>query len=232
MLGEMPGEPVSLLARQANGGLRNGPPIAFDLDISKSAKLYLIVQDALSTAPDKAAPLWVQPELIGPGGVTPLSALKPVEASGLRGDSSATHIAGAERDAPALRVKLASVLVYDIGGQGFTRFTGAPGHEALPLAQGETVLARFFVFDRQPDMDRLAPPGPATPLPAGPALKTATETVERVYWYALGRAPSAGERRIAEGALRDAANPARPSAEGLADLLWSVMMTPEFQLVR
>ncbi len=39
-------------------------------------------------------------------------------------------------------------------------------------------------------MDRLTPSRPETPLPAGPALKTAAEVVDRVFWYALGRAPS------------------------------------------
>jgi len=101
-----------------------------------------------------------------------------------------------------------------------------------PVLQGESVLARFFVFDRQPGMDRLVPPNPETPLPAGPVLKSEAECVDRVYWYALGRAPTPGERGIAEAALHDPAHPSKPSADGLADLLWSVMMTPEFQLVR
>jgi hypothetical protein len=231
MLGELPPEPVSLVARQANAG--RGAPIPFDVDISKANKLYLIVQDSLSTAPDKAAPLWVQPELVGPDGVTPLSALKPLDRSGLREDASAITITGvAEKDVPALRVKLLSVVVYDIAGKGFTHFKAAPGHEALPLSQGESVQARFFVFDQQPSMDRLIPPNPETPLPAGPTLKTVAETVDRVYWYALGRAPTAGERRVAQAALRDPRRPSTVSADGLADLLWSVMMTPEFQLVR
>ena len=110
MLGELPPEPVSLLGRQMNNIGRAPPPVEtpahqrwrgrqtagpvqtspapFDVDISKSQKLYLIVQDSLSTAPDKAAPLWVQPELIGPAGVTPLSALKPLNRSGLRKTTS------------------------------------------------------------------------------------------------------------------------------------------------
>ena len=81
-------------------------------------------------------------------------------------------------------------------------------------------------------MDRLVPPNPEKPLPAGPVLKTAAETVDRVYSYALGRAPSKAERRVAEEALRKPGRGSKPSAEGLADLLWSVMMTPEFQLIR
>jgi len=232
MLGELPPEPVGLVARQVNSTAK-GAPIPFDVYISQSNKLYLIVQDSLSTAPDKAAPLWVQPELVGPNGTTPLSALKPLDVFGLRADSPAPTIAGiADKDIPALRVKLSSVLVYDIAGKGFTRFKASPGHEAVPLSQGETVLARFYVFDKQPSMDRLVPPTPETPLPGGPVLNTVDETVDRVYWYALGRAPSPAERRIAGEALRDSRGGSKPSADGLADLLWSVMMTPEFQLIR
>jgi hypothetical protein len=77
-------------------------------------------------------------------------------------------------------------------------------------------------------MDRLLPPAPGTPLPTSPELTTASQAVERVFWYALGRAPTAAERRIATRALGDEP---RPSAEGLADLLWAVLMKPEFQLI-
>jgi hypothetical protein len=58
-----------------------------------------------------------------------------------------------------------------------------------------------------------------------------SDLVDRVFWYALGRAPSAAERRTAEAALIERARPGRPSAEGLADLLWAVLMKPEFQLI-
>ena len=55
--------------------------------------------------------------------------------------------------------------------------------------------------------------------------------VDRVYWYALGRAPSGDERAIALEALVDSTRPGRISAEGVADLLWAVMVKPEFQLI-
>jgi mono/diheme cytochrome c family protein len=220
MLGDLPPEPRALYAAQANAGRAAAAP--FDLDISNSDKLYLIVQDSLSTAPDKAAPIWAKPELVGPDGATPLSALTPLDRSPLRDEPSAEQ----------LPVKLNSVVVYDIAGKGFTHFRAAPGHEPSKLGQGETVLARFFVFDRQPAMDRLVPPNAETPLPPPPVLKTAAEAVDRVYWHALGRAPSPAERQIAEAALRDPNHPGKPSPDGLADLLWSVLMTPEFQLIR
>jgi hypothetical protein len=202
------------------------------VDVSNSQKLYLIVQDSLSTAPDKAAPLWIDAELSGPAGTTPVSALTPLDGSGLRENNSLLSIAGGPENGSGLRVKLSSVVVYDIAGKGFTSFKGATGFEALPLVQGETVQARFFVFDREPGMDRLAPPNPETPIPPEAVLQTVSEAVERVYWYALGRAPSIAERRVAAAALRNPADLRKPAADGLADLLWAVMMTPEFQLIR
>ena len=151
----------------------------------------------------------------------------------LRDDSSPIMLAGSKAPVTdALRVKLNSVLVYNIGGKRFTRFNGAPAMENVQMNQGEGVTARFFVFDQQPSMDRLVPPNAKTPLPPGPVLKTIPEVVDRVYWYALGRAPSATERKIAAAALRDPVRPERPSADGLADLLWSLTMTPEFQFIR
>jgi hypothetical protein len=229
MLGELPPEPAALLARQMTAV--RSEPAPFEVDVSKSEKLYVIVQDALSTAPDKAAPLWIRAELSGPGGTLALSELRPLDSGGMRDNGSAFSIAGSAETSSALRVKLSSTLVYDIEGKGFTTLRGATGFEAVPLIQGETVQARFFVFDRQPSMDRLAPPNPETPVAANPVLKTAADAVDRVYWYALGRGPSDAERRVAEGALRDPGSK-EPSADGLADLLWAVMMTPEFQLIR
>ncbi len=226
MLGELPPEPQSLYSKEVvvSSSQNSASPPAFDLDVSQSKKIYLIVQDALSTASDKAAPVWIQPEFDGPNGKTPLSALQPVDASGLRDGNGPITL-------PGLRIKLASVLVYNIAGKGFTRFHSGPGFEETQLAQGERVQARFFVFDQQPDMDRLVPPHPEAPLPTGPALKTIEQTENWVFRYALGRPPSSGEKRIADAVLRQPGRPGSPSAQGLSDLLWAVTMKPEFQLI-
>ena len=122
--------------------------------------------------------------------------------------------------------------MYDIAGKGFTRFRAVAGLENVAaLAQGENVQGRFLIFDTEPDMDRLVPPSPATPLPAAPPLTAIPQVVDRVFWYAFGRAPSADERVLAERALHDPARPGRATADGLADLLWAVTMKPEFQLI-
>jgi hypothetical protein len=261
MLGVLPPEPVSLFSRQVSGDpfrppapvpLNSAtgaqilpvipvvppqpppPPVPFRIDISHSQKLYLLVEDNLSTAPDKAAPIWLHAFFTASDGSrTPLIALRPVSIGDLREDNSPIVPLNTKEAVPdALRVKFPSELVYDISGRGFVSFEGIPFFEDKPLIQGEGVSGRFFVFDQKPSLDRLAPPTPETPVPSLPVLKTSAEAVDRLYWYLLGRAPSPAERRGDIAALHDAANPGRPSAAGLADLLWSVIMSPEFQFIR
>ena len=162
---------------------------------------------------------------------TPLTSLTPLDESALRVASGPVVLDDATF-ASGVRVKTPSRLVYDVSGRGFTRLRGVAGLEnTSALAQGETILGRFLIFGTEPDMDRLVPPAPGTPLPPGPRLTTATQVVDRLYWYALGRGPSAEERTIALAALTDSTRARRMSAEGLADLLWAVMMKPEFQLI-
>jgi hypothetical protein len=57
--------------------------------------------------------------------------------------------------------------------------------------------------------------------------KDGAELVHWVYHHALARDPSAGELAAATELLG-----AKPSAESTADLLWAVMMQPEFLFVR
>jgi hypothetical protein len=210
------------------------PPVPFRIDVSRSQKLYLIVEDNLSTAPDKAAPIWLHAYFTAADGArTPLTALRPVAAGGLREDGSPiVPLNTKEPVTDALRVKFPSELLYDISARGFVSFEGIPIFEDKPLIQGEGVSGRFFVFDQKPSLDRLAPPTPETPVPSLPVLKTSAEAVDRAYWYLLGRAPSPEESRVGIAALRDPRDPGRPSAAGLSDLLWSLIMTPEFQFIR
>jgi hypothetical protein len=189
------------------------------------------VQEQGSNVPEVIQPAWAQAEFVGPEGVTTLSSLTPSDGSGLRSGTGPIQVAGGNGD--GVRVKNPSVLVYDIAGRGFSQFRGIIGLENKQSDIGATLnpATRFFVFDAAPDMERLIPPLPGPPLPYAPTLTTVVDTIDRVFWRALGRAPTLEERRIADAALRDPAKGARPSAEGLADLLWAIVMKPEFQLI-
>jgi hypothetical protein len=228
LLGDLPAEPVSLYNRSVAG--RNAASSRFDIDISRASALWLVVQEAGSNAPEVVQPAWAQAELIGPAGPVPLSSLTPRDAAGLRSGTGTVTVPGA--DGGGVRVKNPSVLVYDIAGRGFTRLRGVVGLENARADIGSTLnpQVRFFVFEAAPDMERLIPPAPGTPLPAPAPVATAAEAIDRVFRQLLGRAPSAAERRLAEETL-GAAGGDRPPAPALADLIWAVTMKPEFQFV-
>jgi hypothetical protein len=225
LLGELPAEPVSLFNRAVAG--RNAASSPFDVDISRASALWLVVQETGSNAPEAVLPAWAQAELSGPSGTTALSALTPRDAAGLRAGTGPLTVPTA--DGTGVRVKNPSVLVYDIAGKGFTRLRGVVGIENARADIGSTLnpSVRFFVFDAAPDMERLIPPAPGTPLPPPPTLATTAAVIDRVFWHLLGRAPTPAERRIAADAL----GPSRPSASALADFIWAVTMKPEFQFV-
>ncbi len=232
MLGELPPEPLSLYNRTVAG--RTATSSAFDVDVSHATTLWLVVQENGSNVPEVLEPVWAQAELVGPAGVTPLSSLTPLDGAGLRQGSGPLRVSAS--DGTGLRVKNPSVIVYDVAGKGFTRLRGIIGLENPASEIGSTLnpQIRFFVFDAAPNMERLVPPAPAPPAatpPPDPMLSDITAAIDRVFRHALGRRPSAAERRVAENALRDPARGRRPSPQGLADLLWAMTMKPEFQLI-
>ena len=229
MLGELPPDTLSIYNRTVAG--RNASSSAFEVDVSRATKLWLIVQEGGSNVPEVVQPAWAQAEFSGPSGVTPLSALQPLDPSGLREGAGPVKVPSA--DGAGVRVRNPSVLVYDISGRGFTTFRGVIGIENPQSEIGSTLnpQIRFFVFDAEPDMERLLPPAPGAPTPAPPSLHSSSEAVDRVFRHALGRAPSDAERRAAEEALKDPRGSTKPYAAGLADLLWAIFMKPEFQLI-
>jgi hypothetical protein len=216
MLRQTPPAPLAVFDASYSG--RAAVPI--DLDVSKMTKLWLLVEDTGSYSPDKLETIWGKAGFDGPNGRTDLAELKPVDGSGLR-----------QAVADGVPVKTPSRLVYDIAGKGFTRFYALAGVDNKVITSDLNPRLRFMIFDREPDTERLTPVAPGNPVPGPPELKTSKDVVERVFRYALGRAPSAKELDASESALFDAAHPDQVSAEGLADLLWAVMMKPEFQLI-
>jgi hypothetical protein len=202
------------------------------VNIASQSSLWLLVQEQGSNDPERVRPVWAGAELVDAAGrVIPLASLTPVSLAGLRSGSGPVEVNGTTVE--VLRVQNPSVLHYDIAGRGFTEFRGVMWLENARADIGATLdpQVRFFVFGEPPNLDRLIPPLAGAPLPPPAPVSTAAEAVDRVFRHALGRAPTDEERTIAEAALHDPANPGRPSAEGLASLLWAVLMTPEFQFI-
>ena len=104
---------------------------------------------------------------------------------------SIVHVCANPR-AARLPVKNPSRLVYDISGRGFTRFRGSLDVDNSRAEIGSTLnpSLRFFVFDAEPNMNRLLPPADGMPLPGPAPVSTARAAVDHIFWSVAGRGPS------------------------------------------
>jgi hypothetical protein len=230
LLGQLPDDPRSLYMRAVEG--RRATSSRFVVDVRGVDTLWLVVEEAGSNVPAAMLPAWADAELVGPSAGARLADLKPLDARGLRDGAGPIAVPASRGD--GIRVRNPSVVAYDIAGRGFTELRGVIGLENRRADIGATLnpALRFYVFGVEPNLDRLRPAMPGDPQPPPETVATAGEAVNRVYEHLLGRAPTPAERRVAEAALRAPDGGDRPSPEGLADLLWAVLMMPEFQLIR
>ena len=136
---------------------------------------------------------------------------------------NATMKLPAEATAAAHKFVRASLVISD----PLMRSLGRPNREQVVTTRGEvlTTLQALDLSNGQSLTDT-AGRGAANLIRELPGAD-AGALAETVYRKALGRAPTADEKATA----RDLVG-APASAEGLADLLWSVFMLPEFQLIR
>jgi len=221
MLDQLPPAPPNLF----DSGRVTSKPVTVDIDISDVRELRLLTADQGSYSPERALAAWMDAVLIGANGETALSSLQPKSGQFTRGPvtlEERTH-------ADALRTTLPSELIYDIAGTGYTRLRATVGLDDACRKDDISPGVRFFVFKDKPDPERLVRLDPATPVPALPRVFAKEQLVSTLFQYMLGRAPSAGERRLSAAMLANGG--AKIKAEGLADLLWAIAMQPEFQLI-
>jgi mono/diheme cytochrome c family protein len=107
------------------------------------------------------------------------------------------------------------------------RSLGRPNREQVVTTRGDvlTTLEALDLSNGQEFNDTLTR-GAAGLLKSRPGA-TADELADRIYLKALGRRPSDRERAAARELVGTP-----PTAEGLADLLWVILVLPEFQLIR
>jgi hypothetical protein len=176
--------------------------VSFDIDVSGAKGLWLVLKDTGTYSPEKVEAIWKVPALTG---------LKPLDEAGVR-----------EAGGDGIRVKTPSVLAFDLARKNLQRLAGTFKLENKEITSEINPAIRLFVFTQEPNLERMTPVGMETPLASPPVLKSISEAVDRVFRYGLGRAPTTEERTIAEGAR---------GADAVADLLWAVLMKPEFQLI-
>jgi hypothetical protein len=232
MLGQVPPAPANLYDSGRVSGNMNTSILdrtitarlrTVDIDISGVSELRLLIMDVGSYSPERVRPVWVGAVLTGATGETPLSSLRPKSGEALQ---TAVRLSG-QVYPDALAPGLASELVYDIGGKGYTRLQAKLGLDDQCLQSDISPAVRFFVFKEQPDLERLVQVEPGVPAPS-PLRNpfTRDSVISTLFQAMLGRPPSLQEQRLASQVL-----PAHVTSESLADLLWAMAMQPEFQLI-
>ena len=119
-----------------------------------------------------------------------------------------------------------AVLKWDTAGKGYTRFRAQALVDEKTRASDIGPNVRFFIFGEKPNPDQLIRVQGMPPRERPKTAWTADELVTWSYQYLMARNPTAAERKIALEMVG-----ATPSAEGVEDLLWAMLMTPEFQYV-
>ena len=187
-----------------DSGIVNSQKVEIDIPLKNAKRLWLLVEDVDSYDPARVRAAWANLSLAAPNG--------------------AVLFKGDEASTPATLAKVPSTLVLETGGATHLRAT--VGVDAESLASDINPRIRFFVFAEEPDRERLIPPDGLTPaqLPAG--IRDADALISNLYRHALSRPPNPREHEIAREFL------ASGSPEGLEDLLWSILLSPEFQYVR
>jgi hypothetical protein len=195
-----------------------------DLDVSGIDQLYLLTINDGSSSPDRVLPVWINAVLVGPEGETRLSTLEPKHGRVTKNDVKF----GGETRHDAIVTTFPAELMYDIRGKGYTRFQAIVGFDDQSLHNDIGPSARFFVFKKSPDLERLVRVEPRMPIePPLAAPLNKDRVISTVFEFMLGRQPSRQEQKLAGNMLGDA----QVKPEGLADLLWAIAMQPEFQLM-
>ncbi|MGH9673699.1 MAG: DUF1549 domain-containing protein [Bryobacteraceae bacterium] len=189
-----------------------GNTVSVDIDLNGARRLWLVVADMDSYDPRRVAAAWAEPGLFR--GDKP----RAVSATG------AVQFRTSKSPRAAITASLPSAVVIDTGGADC--FHAVAGVDRDSLASDISPRVRFLIYGEPPDMARMIPPAGAPPVDPDPPTKDAEALAKRVFRHALGREPSAGEISVA----REMIGPGRP--DGLADLLWAVFLSPEFQYIR
>jgi hypothetical protein len=142
--------------------------------------------------------------------------------------------ADAELEGPAGTMKLdtqelkvPSSLKWDIAAKGFTRFRAQVFVDERSRQSDIGPAVRFFVFTEKPNPDQLMRLQGKAPYQPPQKKWTAAELVVRLYAHLLARNPTAGERTTAQSMMGGA----EISTSGVEDLLWALLMSPEFQYI-
>jgi len=203
----------------ADSGQVRGTAVKMQADIRGADRVWLVTTDLGSYDRDKVLAGWMDSEFEGPGGIVRLSDL-PLPA----GFSKSRIQVKDEKARDAFAVKAPSSIAYDIRGKGFTAFHAVAGVDESGMRPEINAKIRFFIFTTQPGNSEFVRVTGGPPV-ARPALGSGESLARRLFRHAIAREPSPSELGVANDLIAG-------GADGVEDLLWILVMSPEFQFVR
>ena len=215
LLGGLPPSPDNLFD---SGTLHKGA-VNFDIDISGFKHLWLLEQDDGSYDPARTAAGWVDVRFDGPNGSQSFADLAPAKFARQALTASKQPVGEAVTMPPGSR------MVLPIEGLGFTRMHGRVAIDDRSTSDEIGGAVRFFVFAAEPDAERLVHVSGGPPLPEPARLATVDQAALRLYLQLLARKPNSQEMRIVKKYFAGGKLAPAP----LEDLLWSLLLHPEFQ---
>ena len=229
MLGELPQAARRISSTAACADQQGADTVFVDIDISRSKRLILLLEDVDTYDPARLVAGWANAELVGPdGAVTPLAAWRRKRRSRRRRccfknqKQPLDGLCHAARFARGLRLRAARA------SRAFARRSASD----MRVATDPMFWARF-------DFSSSMKSRTCSSWCAWQAIRRcrsptwrypADQFTTRLFQYALLRDPLPKEREIA-GKLLGGKNGGL-SSDGLEDLLWSIFLLPEFQYVR
>ena len=185
-----------------------------EVDITGAKDLYLVLEDVDSYDPARVVAGWAQAELAGPNGAVPLA-------------PATAEITAKEVKYAAVAAQVPSVLHFHIPAKGYKRFRANAVIDDRSRQSDIMPVVRFFVFTQEPDLDNLIRIQGQPPVVPPRESWAPGELADRLYEHLLSRKPSALERETAIEMLGGA----EVTAGGVEDLLWALLMSPEFQFI-
>lgn len=216
LLGQLPDAPQNLFdSRRVNQGSK---PLA--IDISGAKQLWLYVDDAGCYDPARTVAGWLDLNADGKP-VADLPTLSKPRIADLTADKV--------KHPQSIIAPVGSLILYPIEGLGFKRLTGAVGVDDASRTSDVSPSVRFFVFTEKPDLERLLRVSGDAPTALPAPSRDPKVLIDQLFWEALSRRPNPREVAVATKLLM---KDGTVTQGGLEDLIWSLIMHPEFQYVQ
>jgi hypothetical protein len=202
-----------------SGLMRATNRIKVDVDLTGRKQLRLLVTDVDSYDPTRTFVGWGEPRFVTASGETVPVAGVTLKKFTLAKDNVAMNVIPAE---------LGKEIVIPLTGAP-TRFQATLVMDGVSNDSEISPAVRGFAFDEPANLRRLVAAQGDTPLPRPTAPRTAVALTDSLYRAALGRAPTPAEMKLAVGIV--APTNGKITREGIQDLLWMLLLSPEFQFI-